>query len=348
MTIEQKDAVRADALLRSPQILLAHGSGGKLTNELIEGLFKPYLTGDRVLEDSAVLELAASRLAFTTDSFVVDPIFFPGGDIGKLAVNGTINDLSVTGAEPCALSIAFILEEGLPTSDLALVVQSVKRAAGRAGVKIVTGDTKVVRRGQCDKMYINTSGIGLVRSPDQISAAAAKAGDLVILSGTIAEHGLAVLSAREHLSFDNDILSDSCPLWSLVEGMLRASGKIRCLRDLTRGGLSAALNEIAKASRHGIRIRQDAIPVKDEVRGFCEVLGLDPLLVANEGKLVAFVDRSDADLLLDAMKANTNGRAAAIIGEVVPDHPGRVFMKTEIGGWRIVDMPAGEQLPRIC
>ena len=331
-------------------ILLGHGSGGKLMHDLIEQLFQPALLSSNgaVLNDAAVVQAAGARLAMTTDSFVVDPIFFPGGDIGEMAVFGTVNDLAVSGARPLFLSAAFILEEGLSIEDLSRVVASMQRACEESGIQLVTGDTKVVNRGKGDKVFINTTGIGVIERPIAISADRARPGDKVLLSGAIAAHGVAIMLAREEMEFERPILSDTAPLNGLVEDMLQASLEIRCMRDLTRGGLASALNEIAAASRVGVRIYEDRIPVQDEVKGACEILGLDPLHVANEGKLVAIVSAEHANKILANMRQNRRGQESAIIGEVVADQPGRVFMKTTVGGFRIVDMLAGEQLPRIC
>jgi hydrogenase expression/formation protein HypE len=331
-------------------ILLGHGSGGKLMHELIEELFQPALlsSNGKVLNDAAVVQAGGARLAMTTDSFVVDPIFFPGGDIGAMAVFGTVNDLAVSGARPLFLSAAFILEEGLPIEDLARIVASMHCACTEAGVQLVTGDTKVVNRGKGDKVFINTTGIGVVERPIEISADRARPGDKILLNGTIAAHGVAIMLARDELEFARPILSDSAPLNGLVDDMLQVSLQIHCMRDLTRGGLSSALNEIAASSSVGVRIYEDCIPIQDEVKGACEILGLDPLHVANEGKLIAIVSAEDAEKVLVSMRQNSRGQESAIIGEVVADQPGRVFMKTTIGGFRIVDMLAGEQLPRIC
>jgi hydrogenase expression/formation protein HypE len=331
-------------------ILLGHGSGGKLMHDLIEQLFQPALLSSNgaVLNDAAVVQAAGARLAMTTDSFVVDPIFFPGGDIGEMAVFGTVNDLAVSGARPLFLSAAFILEEGLSIEDLSRVVASMQRACEESDIQLVTGDTKVVNRGKGDKVFINTTGIGVIERPIAISADRARAGDKVLLSGAIAAHGVAIMLAREEMEFERPILSDTAPLNGLVDDMLQASLEIRCMRDLTRGGLASALNEIAASSRVGFRIYEDCIPVQDEVKGACEILGLDPLHVANEGKLVAIVSAEHANKILANMRQNRRGQESAIIGEVVADQPGRVFMKTTVGGFRIVDMLAGEQLPRIC
>jgi hydrogenase expression/formation protein HypE len=331
-------------------ILLGHGSGGKLMHELIEELFQPALlsSNGKVLNDAAVVQAGDARLAMTTDSFVVDPIFFPGGDIGAMAVFGTVNDLAVSGARPLFLSAAFILEEGLPMEDLRRVVASMQRACTEADVQLITGDTKVVNRGKGDKVFINTTGIGVVERPIEISADHARPGDKILLNGTIGAHGVAIMLAREEIEFTRAILSDTAPLNGLVDDMLRASLAIHCMRDLTRGGLASALNEIAISSRVGFRIYEDCIPIQDEVKGACEILGLDPLHVANEGKLIAIVNAEDAEKIVASMRQNSRGQESAIIGEVVADQPGRVFMKTTVGGFRIVDMLAGEQLPRIC
>ncbi len=331
------------------KILLAHGSGGKLAHELIEKSFakafaNPFLAK---LDDSAVIDFSG-RLAFTTDSYVVSPIFFPGGDIGKLAVYGTVNDLAMSGAKPLYLSLSFIIEEGLPQDELNEIVDSIGKAAQAAGVEIVTGDTKVVHRGSADKLFINTAGIGIIAEGVDISGSKARPGDRVILSGTIGDHGIAVLGQREGLSFSRQLESDCAPLGSLVAEMLAASPDIHSLRDPTRGGLATTLNELAEQSRVSIRIEEEKIPVREEVLATCEMLGFDPLYVANEGKLVAIVPAKDADKILNAMRENHYGTDAAIIGEVKAEHPGRVVMKTCLGASRIVDMLVGDLLPRIC
>jgi hydrogenase expression/formation protein HypE len=331
------------------RVLLAHGSGGKLSHDLISDNMLPsygnaYL--DR-LDDSAVFELSG-RLAFTTDSYVVSPIFFPGGDIGRLAVCGTVNDLSMSGASPKYISISLIIEEGLPMADLRSVVASIRDAASEAGVMVVTGDTKVVDNGSADKLFINSAGVGVVPPGVDISGSYAKPGDRVILSGSIGDHGMAVMSRREGLQFASPVESDCAPLNGLVAAMLESGAEIHCMRDPTRGGLSSTLNEFAAGSQVGIRIEEGAIPVKEAVRGACELLGFDPLYVANEGKLVAVVAPERADELLDIMRRNRHGAEAAIIGEAVADHPTRVVMRTGMGASRIVDMLVGEQLPRIC
>ncbi len=331
------------------RILLAHGSGGKMAHELITKSFIRELSNPLLskMDDSAVVSFSG-KLAFTTDSYVVSPIFFPGGDIGRLAVCGTVNDLAMSGARPLYLSLAFIIEEGLPYADLKKVVASVKAAVGEAGVQIVTGDTKVVNRGSADKLFINTSGIGIIHDGVKISGSNARPGDIVILSGTIGDHGVAVLSKREGLSFSTKLKSDCAPLGGLVADMLEASRDINCMRDPTRGGLATTLNEIAQQSNVGIRIDEEAIPVREEVLGACEMLGLDPLYIANEGKLIAIVPPADAKSVLKAMKRHPYGKDASVIGKVTDEKPGRVVMNTMIGSSRIVDMLTGDPLPRIC
>ena len=337
-------------LTKHERIVLGHGSGGKLTSELIETVFLPAFRNEYLdrLDDQAVLHINGSRLAFTTDSFVVTPIFFPGGDIGRLAVNGTVNDLAMSGARPLYLSVAFILEEGLLMDDLRRVVDSMRAAAAEARVLLVTGDTKVVNRGQGDKIFINTSGIGVVERPVRISADGAKPGDRVIVSGFIGDHGMAIFSQRENLTFESDIVSDTAPLHDLVEGMLEVTSEIHCLRDPTRGGVATTLNEIASKSGVGIEIDESAIPVRESVRGACEILGLDPLYVANEGKLIAVVGAEYANAVVGKLRSMNYGADARIIGTVVADHPRMVLMKTDIGGTRVLDLLWNEQLPRIC
>lgn len=332
-------------------IQLSHGSGGKMMNNLISKLFlwafeNPYLNK---LDDQAVLEINGQRLAFSTDSFVVDPIFFPGGNIGELAVNGTVNDVCMSGAKPLFLSAGFIIEEGFSLEELKQIVESIRAAAAQAGVVIATGDTKVVNRGKGDKLFINTTGIGLIEHKFVISSTNLQPGDILILSGSIADHGMAILSRREGLSFDSPIESDTAPLNGLVEKILNVGGdSIHAMRDPTRGGLAATLNEFAAASQVRIRIKEDRLLIKAPVAGACEILGLDPLYVANEGKLVVAVAPVKADVVLKAMQAHPLGRDAVIIGDVIDDKQGLVIMQTRIGGWRIVDMLVGEQLPRIC
>lgn len=331
------------------RILLAHGSGGKLSHELVEKKLLPFLANPALnkLDDSAIFE-ASGRLAFTTDGYVVNPIFFPGGDIGKLAVCGTVNDLSMNGAKPLYLSLSAIIEEGLLLSELEQIMQSIKKAAEEAGVSIIAGDTKVVNRGQADKLFITTSGVGVIPTGVDISGANARAGDKVLLSGTIGDHGIAVMSQREGLRFSMTLESDCAPLNKLVSQMLEVSSRIHCLRDPTRGGLATTLNELAQQSKVGILVDEAKIPVKEDVKAACELLGLDPLYVANEGKLVAIADPADTDKILTQMKKNDYGRDAAIIGEVTDEYRGKVVMKTKLGPSRIVDMISGELLPRIC
>ncbi|MDD5287923.1 MAG: hydrogenase expression/formation protein HypE [Dehalococcoidales bacterium] len=331
------------------KILLAHGSGGKLAHDLITKSFVSALDNPLLaqMDDAAIFEIKG-RLAFTTDSYVVNPIFFPGGNIGKLAVCGTVNDLATSGAKPLYLSLAFIIEEGLLLSDLKRLVDSIKSTADDAGVKIVTGDTKVVNRGSADRIFVNTAGIGVIPEGINISGSNARVGDKIILSGTIGDHGIAVLSKREGISFSTELESDCAPLAGLVAEMLKASRNIHCLRDPTRGGLATTLNELAEQSKVGIRIEEANLPVRDEVMGACEMLGLDPLYVANEGKMIAIVAKEDAEKILKTMKKHKYGKDAVIIGEVIAGHPCRVVMKTVLGSSRIVDMLVGDLLPRIC
>ncbi len=342
---------------QSDHILLGHGSGGRLTAELIGRVFVPGFGNDvlAALEDQATVSLGGEggaargpRVAFTTDSYVVRPLFFPGGDIGALAVHGTVNDLAVGGAVPRFLASAFILEEGLPLDDLTRIVASMRRACDAAGVALVTGDTKVVDRGKGDGIFITTAGIGAVPEGRSLSIRNARPGDRILLSGSVGDHGVAVMAVREGIEFETVLESDTAALNGLTEVMLAACPAIRCMRDPTRGGLSSALNELAVASRVGVRIKEAAIPVRPEVHAACEMLGLDPLYVANEGKLIAVVPPEDADRVLDAMRRHPLGRDAALIGQVVADHPGMVVLHTLVGGERVVALLAGEQLPRIC
>ena len=331
------------------RILLAHGSGGTLAHRLIENSFvkafdNPYLSR---LDDSAVVDFSG-RLAFTTDSYVVTPIFFPGGDIGKLAVCGTVNDLAMSGARPLYLSLSFIIEEGLLLKELSRIVDSIKETAAEAKVEIITGDTKVVQRGSADRIFINTAGVGLIPEEANISGNRAEPGDTVILSGTIGDHGIAVLSKREGLSFSTRLESDCAPLGDMVARILEVTPDIHCLRDPTRGGLATTLNELAGQSEVGISIDEERIPVGEDVAAACEMLGLDPLYVANEGKLVAVVPAVNSAEVLMAMRENPYGNDASIIGEVIEKHPRRVVMKTRLGTSRIVDMLSGDILPRIC
>jgi hydrogenase expression/formation protein HypE len=338
-----------------PNIVMGHGSGGKMMSDLIKHLFLPQFDNALLeqLGDSAVLEVAAdgqepARLAFSTDSFVVSPLVFPGGDIGELAVNGTVNDLAMSGARPLFLSAGFILEEGLPMETLGQIAASLASACRAAGVQLVTGDTKVVNKGHGDGLYINTTGIGLIPAGVHIAPNRARAGDAILVNGSMGDHGMAIMSVREGLEFESQIESDSQPLNGLVEAMLDVTSEIHCLRDATRGGLAAALNELAASSGVGIVFEEGRVPVRPAVHAACELLGLDPLFVANEGKLVAMVPGEKAEALLEAMRAHPFGREAVQIGEVTADHPGLVVARTSIGGSRVVDLPAGELLPRIC
>jgi hydrogenase expression/formation protein HypE len=332
-------------------ILLGHGSGGKLSHQLLDDLIIPTLSGIPLAgqNDAALVDVGGSRLAFTTDSYVVDPVFFPGGNIGSLAVNGTVNDLAMMGARPLFLSAGLIIEEGFSREDLGAILSSMRQAADAAGVRIVTGDTKVVPRGKADRIFINTSGIGLVEHDFTISGACARPGDRIIVNGTVGDHGIAVMAKREGLELQTDILSDCAPLNGLVaEIIAEGGGDVHVLRDPTRGGVATTLKEIALQSDVTITIREDAIPLAGPVKGVCAILGLDPLYVANEGKLLVAVAPSAAEQVLARMKEHPFGRAAAIIGEVTDGGGGRLRMETAVGGVRAVEMLAGEQLPRIC
>lgn len=348
------DGLAADCPAPIPEaarVLLGHGSGGQLSAALMRDVIGPGLaeaSPGGPLNDAAVVEIGGQRIAFTTDSFVVSPIEFPGGDIGELAVNGTINDLAMMGAAPVALSLAYVIEEGLPFDELRRVTESAARAARAAGTSIVTGDTKVVGRGAADRLFINTAGLGLVPPAVGPSADRASPGDVLILSAPIGLHGVAIMSVREGLEFEVEIASDSRPLHRLVGAVLRAAPDVHVLRDPTRGGLASALNEIAVASGVGMTLDETAIPVPDPVRAACEMLGLDPLHVANEGVCVAIVPAGSADAVVAAMRSLPEGADARRIGSVVADHPGMVTIRTLVGSERIVDMLVGEQLPRIC
>ena len=333
-----------------PNIVLGHGGGGMLSGELIENLFLPAFRNSVIesLGDSAVLRVPAGRLAFSTDSYVVHPLFFPGGSIGDLAVNGTVNDLAMSGAKPLYLSVGFIIEEGLPMSTLAQIVERMRAAAEQAGVQIVTGDTKVVEKGHGDGCYINTAGIGVIPEGREVGPARAQPGDAIIVSGTMGDHGMAVMSVREGLEFDTVIESDSAALISLVEAIFAASGGIHVLRDPTRGGLASSLNEIAAQSKVGMALDEHKLPVKPDVQSACELLGMDPIYVANEGKLVAIVAPDSAEAALRALQNHPLGKDARIIGRVTTEHPRMVVMRTPFGTTRIVDMLSGDQLPRIC
>jgi hydrogenase expression/formation protein HypE len=332
------------------EVLLGHGSGGRLSADLLRSVILPAFANPVLarLDDQAVLSVNGSRLAFTTDSFVVKPLFFPGGDIGSLAVHGTVNDLAMGGAQPLFLSVAFIIEEGLSMEALRRIVDSMRRAAATVGAQVVTGDTKVVEKGSGDALFINTSGLGLVPDGVQLSADQARPGDRVLLSGSIGDHGIAILAQREGLEFETTVESDSAPLHTLVAAMLKVTHDFRCFRDPTRGGLSSACNEIAARSKVGIELEETAIPVLEEVKGACELLGLDPMYVANEGKLIAIVDPRRAEDVVDAMRRHPLGRQARVIGTVAEAHPGLVTLRTVLGTTRIVDLLAGDQLPRIC
>ena len=333
-------------------ILLGHGSGGRLSHDLIKELFVKYFSNDILDEqtDAAVLTIHSDKLSFTTDSFVVDPVFFPGGDIGKLAVAGTINDVAVSGAKPLYLSSSFIIEEGFPVNDLETIVKSMADEAKKAGVMIVTGDTKVVNRGKCDKVFINTTGVGEIQQKHVHigTGKSIKTGDKIIINGTIADHGMCIMAAREELSFSTDIKSDCACLNHLIKDALSVSDQIRFMRDATRGGLATVLCELAENKHFGIEINENALPVNENVRGMCELLGFDPLYVANEGKVLMVVGQKDADKVLEILRKNELGQDSVIIGGVVEEHRGKAWLTTGIGGRRIIDMLAGEQLPRIC
>ncbi len=335
-----------------PRVVMGHGAGGKMMNDLIAHLFAPLFENSLLAQmgDSTALDLGTlgGRLAFSTDSFVVSPIIFPGGDIGDLAVNGTVNDIAMSGAKPLYLSVGFILEEGLEMETLGAIAASMARAAREAGVQIVTGDTKVVNKGHGDGIFINTSGFGMIPEGVDIAAKNARPDDVIIVSGTMGDHGMAIMSKREGLEFESQIVSDTAPLYGMIAEMLKVTNEIHCLRDATRGGLSAVLNELAGVSNVGIEFEETKVPVNPAVNAACEMLGLDPFYIANEGKLVAIVAPNVAEEILSTMHKNEYGKDAAIIGRVVEGHPKRVVAKTAIGGSRVVDLPAGELLPRIC
>ncbi len=336
--------------MKTEKILLDHGSGGKVSHSLTKDLLLPVF-GNPILnqlDDGAVFSIEAGQMAFSTDTYVVDPIFFPGGNIGVRAINGTVNDLAMCGAVPLYLSVGMILEEGFLLSDFKTIIETMGQAARKAGVEVVTGDTKVVPKGAADKIFINTSGLGLIPEGISVAGDRAKPGDVIIISGTMADHGATVLTQREGLTFEAQVQSDSAALNHMVKNILAVYPQTHVLRDPTRGGVGTVLNEIAEQSAVGMRIFENKLPVRPEVSGICELLGLDPLYVANEGKLLAFVPAGGADKVLAAIMADEFGRDACIIGEVTPDSPGKVFMQTRIGGSRIVDMLTGEQLPRIC
>jgi hydrogenase expression/formation protein HypE len=335
----------------SPAIVMGHGGGGVLSGELVEHLFLPAYgdaAADAQLGDSAIVEVAGGRLAFSTDSYVVKPLFFPGGSIGDLAVNGTVNDIAMAGATPLVLSTAFIIEEGTQLAELGRVAEALGAAARKAGIKLVTGDTKVVDNGNGDGVFVNTAGIGVLADGVDIRPERASVGDVIIVSGDIGVHGVAVMSCREGLEFGTTVRSDSAPLHGLVADMIATGADIHVLRDPTRGGVAASLNEIAKAAKVGVTVVERDLPIPQTVRDACGLLGLDPLYVANEGKLLAFVSSDDADRVLAAMHAHEYGRDARVIGRCIDEHPGMVVARTGLGGTRVVDLPLGEQLPRIC
>jgi hydrogenase expression/formation protein HypE len=329
------------------RILIGHGSGGKLMHQLLRSLISP-LTGIEEFLDSAVLDINTCRVAFTTDSYVVSPVFFPGGDIGALAVNGTVNDLSVVGAEPMFLSLGLILEEGFEMKYLERILMSIKSSAEAAGVRVVTGDTKVVNKGKGDGIFINTSGIGIIKEEVHLTPKNVKPGDRVIVTGSIGNHGVAVMAERNNLKFDPPLYSDTKPLNDLVKEILKAGKAVHVMRDPTRGGLATTLKEIAEEASVCIEIEETKIPIKPQVRGACEILGLDPLFVANEGIIVAFVEEDMAEFLFKTIKSHPKGREAEIIGKVKPSPEGMVLLNTEMGGTRMIEMLSGEQLPRIC
>jgi len=335
---------------RHETIQMAHGAGGRLSQDLMKRVFTPRFSNYFLdqLDDQAKLDLPSGRIAFTTDTYVVTPYVFPGGTIGTLAVNGTVNDLAVGGARPLYLSAGFVLEEGFPIADLEHIAESMAASAVEAGVLIVTGDTKVVQKGFCDGIFINTSGIGVLRDDVSLSCRNLKPGDLILLSGSVGDHGMSIMTSREGLSFQSALRSDCAPLNHMIEALLDAVPEMHAMRDPTRGGVAAVLNELAASSGVGIEVEEPAVPVSDEVRGACELLGIDPFHVANEGKLIAVVPEDSAARALCAMRRFAEGRKAAVIGTVSADHPGMVVMRTAFGSRRIVDLPSGEQLPRIC
>jgi hydrogenase expression/formation protein HypE len=343
-------ARRARARVKEERITLAHGAGGKATATLIEAIFLEQFRSPELepLEDAARLTIDGARLAFTTDSYVVSPIFFPGGNIGDLAINGTVNDLAVSGATPLYLSVGMILEEGFPVADLQTIAASMRAAANAAGVHIVTGDTKVVQRGKADGCYINTAGVGVVRHPTELGVATCKPGDAVLVSGPIGDHGITVMLARGELDIASDLHSDTAPLHDIIASLLAAVPGVRAMRDATRGGVATILNEVARAADVAVVVTEDAVPVRAEVRGACEILGIDPLYVACEGRFVVVVDGAQADLALATLRAHPLGAGAAIIGRVAEDPPGLVLLNTSFGGTRIVDLLVGDPLPRIC
>ncbi|GHO97350.1 hydrogenase expression/formation protein HypE [Reticulibacter mediterranei] len=346
-----RQARRHKFYLRDEKVTLSHGSGGKATHNLIEGVFAPAFSNPLLdaMDDAATFHVDGQRLAFTTDTYVVSPLFFPGGDIGKLAVHGTINDLAMAGAEPLYLSAGFLLEEGFPIAELKRIVASMAEAAREAGVAIVTGDTKVVQRGKADGVFINTAGVGCVRASWLLGQTQLQPGDKVLLSGPIGDHGIAIMLARENLEIETDVESDTAPLHTLVAALLDAVGEgVHCLKDPTRGGVATALNEMALGSEVAIALDEHAVPVHAGVRGACEILGLDPLTIANEGKLLAIVAPERAETALSVLRNHSLGREASLIGTVQADPAGMVLLRTDIGGMRVLDMLVGDPLPRIC
>jgi hydrogenase expression/formation protein HypE len=336
--------------LRDERITMAHGAGGRATHTLIESVFLEAWNNPELaqMEDQAIFQIRDCRLAMTTDSYVVSPLFFPGGSIGDLAVNGTVNDLAVGGAMPLYLSAGFILEEGFPVTDLQRIVQDMAGAARAAGVTIATGDTKVVPRGKGDGCFINTTGVGYVSRPLRLGVREVRPGDRILVSGPIGDHGVTIMLARGELDLVSDVVSDTAPLHTLVMRLLDAAPAVRCMRDATRGGVATVLNEIAEGARVGVRLDEAAVPVRAEVRGACEILGIDPLYVACEGRMVVVVGREEVDLALEALRSHPLGQQAAVVGEIEDEPPGRVLLQTGFGGTRIVDMLVGDPLPRIC
>ena len=337
---------------KEDKILLSHGNGGRLMQELISNLFLKSF-GERKLEDqsdSAILKIDTSEIAFTTDSFVIDPIFFPGGNIGKLAVCGTVNDLSVSGAEPLYISVSLIIEEGFPMKDLETIIYSLASEAKKSGVQVVTGDTKVVNKGKCDMLFINTAGIGRVKPENNLLGRAEQIipGDVIIINGTIGDHGMAVMNARESFNFRTDLESDCASLNQLIHEVLNQYKSVKFMRDPTRGGVATVLNELIERIPYGVEIEEDAIPVKNDVKVMCELMGFDPLYIANEGKVLMVVPEKDSKAILNIIRQNELGKEAEIIGRIVADHPGKVVLKTITGGKRIIDILTGDQLPRIC
>jgi hydrogenase expression/formation protein HypE len=350
LALREERSVVTSRRVISDHVLLGHGGGGLLTRELIESVILPMLDNPllRPLDDAAILSVESGRLAFTTDSYVVSPLFFPGGDIGKLAVCGTVNDLAVKGAKPLWMSLGLVLEEGLPLVDLEGVIESVGSAAREAGVTVVTGDTKVVEKGRCDGLYINTAGIGRVAAGDPLGPSFIRPGDSIIVSGFLGDHGVAIMARRSGISFSPEVASDCASLWDLVRTVLDAGVHVHAMRDLTRGGLAAALCELAGTAGLGLRVWERQLPVRDAVRGACDLLGLEPMAVANEGKIVLFCPTAEAEEVVAILREHPHGRSAEVVGEVAEEPTGMALMVSRIGGERVIDMPLGEMLPRIC